>query len=73
MARGHIRQRSTKNKDSWTIYFYRGIHPVTGKKTYKTEVVRGPKRDAEKRLTELQRQQDLGEYVEPSKDTTAAF
>ena len=73
MARGHLRQRSTKNRDSWTRYLYRGEDPVSGKKRYKTQVVHGTKRDAEKRLTDLLRQMDLGEYVEPSKETTATF
>ena len=70
MARGHIRQRSKKNKDSHTVYVYLGVDPVTGKKKYKTEVVHTGKRDAERRLTELQRQYDTGEYVEPSKETS---
>ena len=73
MARGHIRQRSKKNKDSHTVYIYLGVDPITGKKKYKTEVVHTGKRDAEKRLTELQRQHDTGEYIEPSKETTAEF
>ena len=60
MARGHLRQRSTKNRDSWTLYLYRGEDPVSGKKRYKTQVVHGTKRDAEKRLTDLLRQMDLG-------------
>ena len=73
MARGHIRQRSTKNKDSHTIYIYLGVDALTGRKRYKTEVVHTGKRDAEKRLTELLRQHDTGEYVEPFKETTAGF
>ena len=64
MARGHIRQRSKKNKDSWTVYVYQGVDPVTGKKKYTTEVVHTGKRDAEKRLTELLRLHDTGQYVE---------
>ena len=63
MPRGHIRQRSTKYKDSWTV----GVDPDSGKKRYKTEVVRGTKREAQKRLTELLRQLDTGTYVEPSR------
>ena len=73
MARGHIRQRSKKNKDSQTVYIYLGVDPVTGKKKYKTEVVHTGKRDAERRLTELLRQHDTGEYVEPSKESVAEF
>ena len=73
MPRGHIRQRSTKYKDSWTVYLYLGIDPDSGKKRYKTEVVRGTKRDAQKRLTELLRQLDTGDYVEPSKERVEDF
>ena len=71
MAEGHIRQRSRKNKDSYTVYIYLGVDPVTGRKKYKTEVVHIGKLDAEKRLTELLGQHDTGEYVEPLKWTTA--
>ena len=73
MPRGHIRQRSTKYKDSWTVYLYLGVDPDSGKKRYKTEVVRGTKRDAQKRLTELLRQLDTGDYVEPSRETVDDF
>ena len=73
MARGHIRQRSKKNKDSWTVYVYQGVDPVTGKKKYTTEVVHTGKRDAEQRLTELLRLHDTGEYVESAKEKTAEF
>ena len=73
MPRGHIRQRSTKYKDSWTVYLYLGIDPDSGRKRYKTEVVRGTKREAQKRLTELLGQLDTGTYVEPSKETVEGF
>ena len=73
MPRGHIRQRSTKYKDSWTVYLYLGVDPDSGKKRYKTEVVRGTKREAQKRLTELLRQLDTGDYVEPSKERVEDF
>ncbi len=73
MARGHIRQRSQKNKNAYTIYVYLGVDPDTGKKKYITEVVHTGKRDAEKRLTELLKLRDTGEYVKPSKETMAQF
>ena len=73
MARGHIRQRSKKNKDSHTVYVYLGVDPVTGRKKYATEVVHTGRRDAEKRLTELLRLHDTGDYVAPAKGTTAEF
>jgi integrase len=49
MARGHIRQRSP---GSWQIVVYVGVDP-DGKSRYKSETVRGPRRDAEERLNEL--------------------
>ena len=73
MPRGHIRQRSTKYKNSWTVYLYLGVDPDSGKKRYKTEVVRGTKREAQKRLTELLGQLDTGTYVEPSRETVESF
>jgi hypothetical protein len=73
MARGHIRQRSKKNKDFYTVYVYLGVDPITGRKKYTTEVVRTGKRDAEKRLTELLRLHDAGENIVPSKETTREF
>ena len=73
MPRGHIRQRSSKYKDSWTVYLYLGVDPDSGKKRYKTEVVRGTKREAQKRLTELLGQLDTGTYVEPSRETVENF
>ncbi len=73
MPRGHIRQRSSKYKDSWTVYLYLGVDPDSGKKRYKTEVIRGTKRDAQKRLTELLGQLDTGTYVEPSRETVESF
>ena len=70
MARGHLRQRSP---GSWTIDLYLGIDPVTGKKRYKSETVRGTKAQAERRRNELVHQLDTGAYVEPAKETVAQF
>ena len=64
MARGSIRQRSKVKKDSWTVQVYLGVDPNTGKKRYHSEAVRGTKAQAERRLTELQRQLDTGSSVE---------
>ena len=49
MPRAHVRQRSSGSR---TINLYLGIDPLTGKKRYKSEMLRRPKRKAELRLTE---------------------
>ena len=69
----HIRQRSPKHPDRWTIYIYLGRNPVTGGSKYKTEVFRGTRREANRRLTKLLPDLDNGDYVEPSGFTTAEF
>ena len=73
MVRGHIRQRSPNHPDRWTIYVYLGRDPVTNRRKYKTEVFRGTRRDADRRRTELLRDLDTGDYIEPSGLTTAEF
>ena len=56
MPRGHIRQLSKFRKDSWAVQIYLGRDPVTGKKRYLSETVRGTKEQAERRLAELFRE-----------------
>lgn len=73
MARGTIRQRSKVRKDSWTVQIYLGRDPVTGKKRYHSEAVKGTKAQADRRLTELQREVDTGTYAEPSPLTVADY
>ena len=63
MARGTVRQRSKIRKDSWTVQIYRGVDPTTGKKRYYSESVKGTKAQAQRRLTELLRQVDIGTYA----------
>ena len=58
--RGHITQRA---KGSWSIVLDLGRDPSTGKRRQKWVTVRGTKKDAEKKLTELQSQLDSGDYV----------
>ena len=41
------------------------VDPETGKKRYHSEAVRGSKADAERRLTELQRELDIGAFSPP--------
>ena len=66
MARGSIRQRSKVRKDSWTVQAYMGRDPSTGKKRYRSEAVRGTKAQAERRLTEIHMEIDMGSLPEPS-------
>ena len=68
--RGHVRQRS---KGSWTIVLDLGRDPSTGKRKQQWLAVRGTKRDAEKKLVELQHQMDTGGYLKPSKITLGDF
>ena len=70
MARGNIRQRSS---GSWTLQVYLGRDPATGKKRYQSETVKGKKRDAYRRLTELIHEIDAGTYVRPTRETIAEF
>ena len=74
MARGSIRQRSKVRKDSWTVQVYLGRDPSTGKKRYRSEAVRGTRADAERRLTEILREIDMGSSVpKPSKLTVGEY
>lgn len=66
--RGYIRKRG---KGSWSITLSLGYDPSTGKRLQRSYSVRGPKRDAEKRLAELLTQADKGRLPSPSKVTLA--
>jgi integrase len=68
--RGHIIKRG---KDSYSIVINIGKDPIT--KKYKTQWVsiKGTKKDAEKRLSELLHQMDNGTFVTPSKTTLAEY
>ncbi|MSQ17876.1 MAG: site-specific integrase [Dehalococcoidia bacterium] len=61
--RGTITQRS---KGSWTIVLDVGRDPATGKRQQQWLTVRGTKREAEKKLAELQHQLNTGDYLKPS-------
>jgi hypothetical protein len=71
--RGSIRKRY---KDSWHIILDIGyqIVPATGrqKRVQKWFTVKGTKREAERKLTELLHHLHRGEYVEPSKLTVGS-
>ena len=68
--RGHIRQRG---KGTWAVVVSLGRDPLTGKRRQRWETVKGTKRDAERRLTELLRQQDGGAVATPGRMTTGEF
>ncbi len=73
MARGSIRQRSKVRKDSWTVQIYLGRDPITGKKRYHSDAVKGTKAHTERRLTELQREVDTDSFVEPTYLTDSEY
>jgi integrase len=68
--RGHITKRG---KNSYTIVLNLGRDPETGKRKQQWVSVKGTKKDAEKRLSELLSQLDNGIYVKPGKSTLAEF
>ena len=68
--RGHIKQRS---KGSWSIVLDLGRDPSTGKRKQQWVTVRGTKKEAEKKLSELQHQLNTGEFVKSSKLTVREF
>jgi len=70
MVRGHIRKRG---KDSWTIVLSMGHDPATGKRRQQWVSVKGTKKDAERKLSELLHQVDRGEFLKPTKNTLADF
>jgi integrase len=67
--RGYIQQRGP---DSWRIEVSLGFGP-DGRRRRVRKTVRGTRQDAQRALTELLRAADLGEIVEPSKLTVAAY
>ena len=68
--RGHITKRA---KDSYTIVLNLGRDPETGKRKQQWVSVKGTKKEAEKRLSELLSQLDSGIYIKPGKSTLAEF
>jgi integrase len=63
---GHVRRRG---RNSWELKFDDGRDPATGKRRIRYASVKGTKREAERKLTELLKARDDGSYVEPSKLT----
>lgn len=68
--RGHIVKRS---KDSYSIKISTGKEPISGKYKYHWASVKGTKKDAEKRLSELLHQLDNGTFMKPGKTTLAEY
>ena len=62
-----------RGKNSYAIFISLGKDPVTGKYNYHWETVRGTKKEAEKRRTELLHQLDTGTFIKPSKTTFAEY
>jgi integrase len=68
--RGHIRKRS---RNSYSIAISLGKDPTTGKYRYQWVSVKGTKKDAEKRLSELLHQLDTGTLMKPNKTTLGEY
>ena len=68
--RGHITKRG---KNSYSIAISLGKDATTGKYKYQWVSVKGTKKDAEKRLSELLYQLDNGTFMKPGKTTLAEY
>jgi len=68
--RGHIRKRG---KNSWSLVVELGRDPLTGTRRQKWITVRGTRKQAEARLSEVISSLERGAYVEPTRDTIAEY
>jgi integrase len=68
--RGHIVKRG---KNSYSIKISVGKDPISEKYKYQWTTVKGTKKEAEKRLSELLNQLDNGIFMNPGKTTLAEF
>jgi len=68
--RGSIRQRT---KGSWEITIDTGRDPATGKRLRHFESMNGTKKDAQRRLAELQVSVDQGTYIKQPRRLTVAI
>jgi integrase len=68
--RGSIQKQGKK---SWGIALSLGTDPITGKRKQKWVTIKGTRRAAEKRRTELLHQLNTGTFIEPGKTTLAEF
>lgn len=68
--RGHIKKRG---KGSYSIVLSLGRDPTTGKYKSQWVTVKGTKKDAERRLSELLNQLDNGTFIKAGKVTVAEY
>ena len=68
--RGHIVKRS---KNSYSVVISIGFDTATQKYKQHWVTVKGTKKDADKRLSELLHQLDTGSYMKPSKTPLAEY
>jgi integrase len=68
--RGHIIRRY---KNSYTIVLNLGCDPATGKQKQQWISIKGTKKDAERRLSDLLHQIDTGTFMKPGKTTLGEF
>ena len=68
--RGHIRRRGAR---SWEIKFDLGIDPVTAKRLVRYQSIKGTRKDAQAKLTELLSEAARGVLVDASKETLSEF
>ena len=68
--RGHIEKRG---KNSYSLAISMGRDANTGKYKYQWVTVKGTKKEAEKRLSEVLNQIDTGTFMKPGKTTLAEF
>lgn len=68
--RGHLVKRG---KGSWSIVLHLGRDPATGKRKQQWISVKGTKRDAERKLAELQHQLETGGFVKPTRVSVSEF
>jgi len=68
--RGHIRQRG---ENSWSVVITMPPDPATGKRRQKWHTVHGERRDAERELTRLLAELDVGTYVQPARMSLAEY
>jgi len=68
--RGHVYKRSS---NSWTVKVPLGKDPVTGRHHSQYETVKGNKKAAEQRLSEMLHEIDTGTFMKPGKTSVADF
>ncbi|MFC2033801.1 tyrosine-type recombinase/integrase [Chloroflexota bacterium] len=68
--RGHIVKRY---KNSYTIVLNIGIDPITSKRKQQWISIKGTKKEAEKKLSELLNQLNMGTFMKPGKVTLKEF